>query len=93
MKKEREAKEITLSIDDKNLNVELSIKDVDLIENLFDSLAEYVRKGSALKVRQSYMTSHSDSVRMLSTIINKSEQMDKWRQETKQLIAVLRKKL
>ena len=92
MKKAQEAKEITISINNRILNVDLSIKDEDLIETLFNALTEYVKQGSAIKVRQSYMTSPSDSVKIISKIITKREQMDKWRHETRQLISVLRKK-
>ena len=92
MKKTREAKEITISINDRNLNMDLSIKDVDLIEILFNALTEYVKQGSAIQVKQSYMTSPSDSIKMSSKIITKGDQIDKWRQETRQLISVLRKK-
>jgi hypothetical protein len=92
MKEVREAKEITISINDRILNVDLSIKDVDLIEILFNALTEYVKQGSAIKIRQSYITSPSDSIKMFSKIITKGEQMDKWRHETRQLISVLGKK-
>ncbi|MBW1705146.1 MAG: hypothetical protein JRJ86_08260 [Deltaproteobacteria bacterium] len=92
MKKVREAKEIIISINNTILNVELSIRDVDLIETLFDALTEYVKQGCAINVKQSYMTSPSDSVKMISKIITKGEQMDEWRHETRQLISVLRKK-
>ena len=92
MKEAQEAKEITISINNRILNVDLSIKDVDLIEILFNALTEYVKQGSAIKIRQSYMTSPSDSIKMFSKIITKGEQMDKWRDETRQLISVLRKK-
>ena len=92
MKKVREAKEIIISINNTILNVELSIRDVDLIETLFDALTEYVKQGSAIKIRQSYITSPSDSIKMFSKIITKGEQMDEWRHETRQLISVLRKK-
>jgi len=92
MKEVREAKEINISINNRILNVDLSIKDTDLIETLFKALTEYVKQGSAIKVRQSYMTSPSDSVKMFSKIITKGEQIDKWRDETRQLISVLRKK-
>ena len=92
MKKAQEAKEITISINDRNLNMDLSIKDVDLIEILFNALTEYVKQGSAIQVRQSYMTSPSDSIKMFSKIITKGDQMDKWRHETRQLISVLQKK-
>ncbi len=92
MKKIKEAKEITLSINNRILNVDISIRDMDLIEILFNALTEYVRQGSAIKLRQSYVTSPSDSIKMFSKIITRGEQMDKWRRETKQLISVLRKK-
>jgi hypothetical protein len=91
MKEEKEAKEITISINNRILNVDMSIKDVDLIEILFNALTEYVKQGSAIKIRQSYITSPSDSIKMFSKIITKGEQMDKWRNETRQLISVLRK--
>jgi len=92
MKEIREAKEITISINNRILNVDLSIKDADLIETLFNALTEYVKQGSAIKVKQTYMTSPSDSIKVISKIITKVEQMDKWRHETRQLISVLRKK-
>jgi hypothetical protein len=92
MKEIKEPKEITLSINDRILTVDLSIKDTHLIETLFDALAEYVKQGSSIKVRQSYMTSPSESTKIFSKIITKGEQMDQWRSETRQLISVLQKK-
>jgi len=92
MKEVKEAKEIGIAINNRILNVDLSIKDIDLIETLFNALTEYVKQGSAIKIRQSYMTSPSDSTKMFSKIITKGEQMDEWRHETRQLISVLRKK-
>ena len=92
MKISKEAKEITISINDRNFNLDISIKDQDLIEEVFNALREYVKKGFPIKVIQTYMAAPSDSIKMISKIITKQEQMNEWRDETRQLISVLRKK-
>ncbi len=92
MDEEKEPREITISMTGRDFILELALKDADLIETIFSALTEYVDKGFPIKVRQTYMTSPSDSVKIISKIISKREKMDEWKEEVKQLISVLRKK-
>ena len=88
----KEAKELTLSVNDRGFIMELAIRDTDLIETIFDALTVYVKEGFPIKVRQTYMNAPSDSVKIISKIISTSQKMDEWRDETRQLISVLKKK-
>jgi len=92
MDEEREPREITISMTGRDFVLELALKDVDLIETIFSALTEYVNNGSPIKIRQTYITSPSDSVKIISKIISKREKMDEWKEEVRQLISVLRKK-
>ena len=87
----REAKEIGVSISDRSFDISLDVKDVELIEAILRALNEYVKEGFPIKIRQAYMTSISDSTRIIPKFISKSRQMDEWRDEIRQLISVLRK--
>jgi hypothetical protein len=87
-----EAKEITVSINDRTFSLDISIKDQDLIEEIFKAFREYIKKGAPIKVKQTYMAAPSESLKMISKIITKQEQVNEWRDETRQLISVLRKK-
>ena len=87
----KEIKEITVSISDRTFNIDFPVKDKELIEIIFDAVTEYVNRGFSIKVRQTYMNSPSDSVKIVSKIISKGEQMGEWKDEIRQLISVLRK--
>ena len=83
-------KEITVAISKNSFTVELDVKDSDLINTVLKALKTYVTGGIPIKVRQTYMNSPSDSIRIISTIISDVREMEKWRRETGQLISVLR---
>ncbi len=92
MKDPEATKEIILSLDNRTLTLEISIRDKEVIEALLDGLSACVEEGKALKIRQTYMTSRTDSLRMICRIITKAGHMEKWRHEIRQLISLLRKK-
>ena len=87
----KETKEIGVSISDRSFDISLDVEDVELIEAILRALNEYVKEGFPIKISQSYMTSLSESKRVISKFISKSRQMDEWRDEIRQLISVLRK--
>ena len=87
----KEPKEVTISISDRFLTIDLAVQDEDLIETFFTGLTEYVKNGLPIKVKQTYMNAPSDSVNIITKLISKSVQMDEWRDEINQLISVLRK--
>jgi len=84
-------KEVSISLNNRTFNLDLAIEDEELIGAIFDALAEYVDKGFSIKVREAYVTSLSDSLRIISKIVTNRQQMDEWRVEIKQLISVIRK--
>ena len=86
-----ELSEITVSISDRSFNVDISVKDIELIDSVFKALMHYVNTGCSIKVRETYMNDPTDSLRIITKIISKPQQMKQWRQETKSLISVLRK--
>ena len=83
-------KEITVAINERTFTVELDVKDSDLINMILKGLKTFVKGGIPLKVRQTYMNSPSDSIKIISTIISDVREMEKWQSETGQLISVLR---
>lgn len=87
----KEAKEVTVSINNRVFTIDLPVEDDELIETIFSALTEYVKKGFSIKVKEAYVTSLSDSIKIISKIISNSTQMNEWRTETKQLISVIRK--
>ena len=87
----KEAKEVTLAMNNSVFTMEVSVRDWDLIRLVFDALRGYVEQGQSLKVRETYMTAPSDSVKMISKIVSKARQVDEWRGETRQLISILSK--
>lgn len=48
-----------------------------------------MEKGFSIRAREAYVTSLSDSLKMITKIISSGSQMDEWRDETKQLISVI----
>jgi len=88
----KEPKELTVSISDKRFNMDLPVQDETLIEAIFDALVEQTKKGFPFKVKLSYMTSLSDSTQIITKLIPNTRQMIEWKDETKQLISVLRKR-
>jgi len=87
----RDVKDVNISINNRVFTLDLAIEDDELIETIFRALAEHVKKGFSIKVREAYVTSLSDSLKIISRIISNRAQMDEWRAETKQLISIVRK--
>jgi cell division protein ZapA (FtsZ GTPase activity inhibitor) len=87
----KEAKEVTVSINNRVFTIDIAVEDEELIETIFSALKEYVKKGFSIKVKEAYVTSLSDSLKIISKIIASSSQIDEWRAETKQLISIIRK--
>jgi len=87
----KEIKEVDISMNNRVFTINLAIKDEELVEAIFSGLREYVEKGFSIKVREAYVTSLSDSLKIITRIISSGLQMDEWRAETKQLISVIRK--
>ncbi len=86
----REAKEVMVSVNTRTFSVDIAIEDEGLIEAIFKALREYVEGGFALKVKESYITSLSDSLKIITRIISRGSQIDEWRGETKQLLSIIR---
>lgn len=84
-----EIKEADISINNRVFTINIAIKDEELIEAIFRALKEYVEKGFSIRVRESYVTPLSDSLKMITKIISGGSQVDEWRDETKQLISVI----
>ena len=87
----KEIKEVDISMNNRVFTINLAIKDDELIEAVFSALRDYVEKGFSIKVREAYVTSLSDSLKIITKIISSGSQIDEWRVETKQLISVIRK--
>jgi hypothetical protein len=87
----RDAKDVNISINKRVFTLDLAIEDEELIETIFNAFGEYVKKGFSIKVREAYVTSLSDSLKIISKIVSNRAQMDEWRAETKQLISIVRK--
>ena len=87
----KDVKDVNISINNRVFTLDLAIEDEELIETIFHALTEYVKKGFPIKVREAYVTSLSDSLKIISKIISNRVQMDEWRTETKQLISIVRK--
>jgi hypothetical protein len=87
----REVKELTVAINTRAYTIDIAIEDDELIETIFSALEQYVNRGFSLRVRESYVTSLSDSLKIITKIISRGAQMDEWRTETKQLLSIIRK--
>jgi len=87
----REVKELTVAINTRAYTIDIAIEDDELIDTIFSALEEYVNRGFSLRVRESYVTSLSDSLKIITKIISRGAQMDEWRAETKQLLSIIRK--
>ena len=87
-----EIKEIDISINNRVFTINIAIKDEELIETIFSALKEHVEKGFSIRLREAYVTSLSDSLKMITKIISSGSQVDEWRDETKQLISVIRRR-
>ena len=87
----KQVKDVNISINNRVFTIDLAIEDEELIETIFNALTEYVKKGSSIKIKEAYVTSLSDSLKIITKIISNRAQMDEWRAEIKQLISIVRK--
>ena len=87
----KEAREIMVSVNTRVFTLDIPIEDDLLIETLFKALKEYVNQGFSLNVKESYVTSLSDSLQIITKIISRASQLDEWRAETRQLLSIIRK--
>ena len=88
----KEIREVDISMTNRVLTINLAIKDEELIDTIFSALKNYVEKGFSIKVKEAYVTSLSDSLKIITKIISSGSQMDEWRAETKQLISIIVKR-
>ena len=88
----KEIKEVDISMNNRVFTINLAIKDEELIDTIFSALKEHVEKGFPIKVKEVYVTSLSDSLKIITKIISSGSQMDEWRAETKQLISIIVKR-
>jgi len=87
----KDIKDVNISINNRVFTLDLAIEDEELIETIFRAFGEYVKQGFSIKVREAYVTSLSDSLKIISKIISNRAQMDEWRAETKQLLSIVRR--
>ncbi len=87
----KEAREVMVSVNTRAFTVDIPIEDELLIEAVFKALKEFVNQGFSLTVKESYVTSLSDSLKIITKIISRASQLDEWRAETRQLLSIIRK--
>ena len=87
----KEAREVIVSVNSRTFTLDIPIEDDLLIETIFKALKEYVGQGFSLNVKESYVTSLSDSLKIITKIISRGSQLDEWRAETRQLLSIIKK--
>ena len=87
----KEAREIMVSVNTRAFSLDIPIEDDLLIEAVFKALKECVNQGFSLSVKESYVTSLSDSLKIITKIISGASQLDEWRAEIRQLLSIIRK--
>ena len=87
----KEAREVMVSVNTRAFTLDIPIEDELLIEAVFKALKEFVNQGFSLNVKESYVTSLSDSLQIITKIISRASQLDEWRAETRQLLSIIRK--
>ena len=87
----KEAREIMVSVNTRAFTVDIPVEDDLLIETVFNALKEFVNQGFSLNVKESYVTSLSDSLQIITKIISRASQLDEWRAETRQLLSIIKK--
>jgi hypothetical protein len=87
----KEAREIMVSVNTRAFSLDIPIEDDLLIETVFKALKECVNQGFSLNVKESYVTSLSDSLKIITKIISGASQLDEWRAEIRQLLSIIRK--
>ena len=87
----QEPQDVTVSMIDRFLTIELPIDDADLIADVFYGLTRYVEGGFGIKLRHSYRT-FSGSQQIETKVISKPEDMAEWMKEAESLISALLKR-
>jgi hypothetical protein len=87
----KEAREIMVSVNTRAFSLDIPIEDDLLIEAVFKALKECVSQGFSLNVKESYVTSLSDSLKIITKIISGTSQLEEWRAEIRQLLSIIRK--
>ena len=87
----QEPQDVTVSMNDRFLALELPIDDDNLISNVFLGLTQYVKEGFGIRLRHSYRT-FSGSRQIETKVISKPEEMAEWMKETASLISALLKR-
>ena len=85
----KDPKVVGITLDERSINIELDVRDEDLVSTVLDSLTEYVAKGSPLKIMQTHAASMSESKRIFTKVISRQSQMNEWKNELKQLMCVM----
>lgn len=84
-----ESKNIVVSIDGKALTLEMDVKDEELIDAVVGALTQLVKKGSALKVFQTYGGAlSSTSMTMVTKIIPTIKQMQEWKDDLRRVVRI-----
>jgi F0F1-type ATP synthase alpha subunit len=84
-------REITVSITDRFFTLDLPIEDEQLIGNVLLGLAQYVKEGSSIKVKEAYMT-FSGTEEIMTKVISTTKQVAEWGKEISGLISAVRKR-
>ncbi len=86
-----EITEIDVSMNHRDFTITLPIKNQELIEDIIDTLKDCVSRGCPIKVRQSYITSLSDSLKVITKIMASGPAVDEWKGELRQLMSMILK--
>jgi hypothetical protein len=89
MEPSRVQEDVTIEMDDRYFQMTLSMRDEPLIEDVLRALAQSVKRGSSLRIRQTHRSSHSDSQHMILKNISNEGQMDSWLEEARLLRCVV----
>jgi len=85
-----EPKEITVTISERSLNLDLPVYDEKLRVCVLFGLKQYVKNGFPIKVKQAYKT-FSGTQEVVTKVISTAEQLAEWGNEMKRIISTLRK--
>jgi hypothetical protein len=86
-----EPREITVSITDRFFTLDLPIEDEQLIGNVLLGLAQYVKEGLPIKVKEAYLT-FSGTEEIMTKVISTTKQVAEWGKEIKGLITAIKKR-
>jgi len=87
----QEPQDVTVSMNDRFLTIELPIDDDNLTANVFRGLTQYVKEGFGMRLRHSYRT-FSGSQQIETKVISKPEEMVEWIKDAQSLISALLKR-